>query len=215
MGNAMSLKVKICGITSVNDAMAAVEAGADAVGFVFCQQSPRFVPPTTAARIIRGLPPFVAKVGVFVNASEPVIRGVAEVCGLDTVQLHGEEQPEFCQRFHALKVIKAFRVKSAGCLRQMDAYDTDAWLLDASVPDAHGGTGATFNWTIAREAKHSGYPIILAGGLSMENVAQAVHEVWPYGVDVSSGVETAPGKKDGKMIRDFIETVRGIESERY
>ncbi|MBI3191074.1 MAG: N-(5'-phosphoribosyl)anthranilate isomerase, partial [Pedosphaera parvula] len=117
--------------------------------------------------------------------------------------------------FHSLKVIKAFRVKDARCLRQMDAYNTDAWLLDAFVPDAHGGTGATFNWTIAREAKDAGYPVILAGGLFVENVAQAVHEVWPYGVDVSSGVETAPGRKDAQTIRDFIAVVRGIESERY
>lgn len=211
----MNLKVKICGITNLNDAMAAVEAGADALGFVFYQQSPRFVAPTTAARLIRALPPFIAKVGVFVDAPETVVRGVAEVCGLDTLQFHGAETPEFCQRFSSLKVVKAFRVKDAGSLAPMDAYDTDGWLLDAYVPEAHGGTGVTFNWSFAREAKIAGYPIILAGGLCAENVAQAVHEVWPYGVDVSSGVESAPGKKDAQMMREFIEVVRGIESERY
>lgn len=215
MTSAMSLKIKICGLTSLTDALAAVEAGADALGFMFYQDSPRFVAPTTAARIIRSLPPFVARVGVFVNASEQVVRGVCDVCGLDTVQFHGEETPEFCRRFAPLKVIKAFRIKNGGSLRPLDAYDTDAWLLDAFVPGLQGGTGATFNWSLAREAKDAGYPIILAGGLSAENVAQAVHEVWPYGVDVSSGVESAPGRKDAKMIREFIDVVRGIERERY
>lgn len=211
----MSVKIKICGITNLNDALAALDAGADALGFVFYDRSPRHVAVDAAAEIIRQLPPFAAKVGVFVNATEETVRQTVAKCGLGTLQFHGEESPEFCRKFSPLKVIKAFRVKDAASLRQLEVYETDAWLLDSYAPDQRGGTGATFNWRLACEAGESGRPIILAGGLTPENVAEAVHEVWPYAVDVSSGVESAPGRKDHAMIRDFIAAVRGIEREKF
>lgn len=211
----MHVRIKICGITNVADANAAVEAGADALGFMLYEGSPRHVTLVQAASIIRQVPPFVAKVGVFVNASEDTVRQAITSCGLDTLQFHGDETPQFCRRFSPLKVARAFRIKDAGSLAQLKKFDTDAWLLDSYVPGKQGGTGEKFNWNLACEAKESGRPIILAGGLNPENVAEAVHEVWPYAVDVSSGVEAAPGKKDHKMIKDFVAAVRGMESEQY
>ncbi len=207
----MRVRIKICGITSVGDAQAAAEAGADAIGLMLWGPSKRFVTNTKAAEIVRSLPPFVSKVGVFVDATaEEVFRAVKEI-GLDTVQLHGEETPEFCRQFAPLKVMKAFRVKNAASLATLTDYNTDAWLLDSYVAGEKGGTGAVFNWDLAVQAKDSGKPIVLAGGLTPENIAEAVHEVWPYAVDVSSGVESAPGKKDAEMIRRFVEAIRGIE----
>jgi phosphoribosylanthranilate isomerase len=211
----MRVKIKICGVTNVADATTAIEAGADALGFMFYDASPRHVTLVQAASIIRQIPPFVAKVGVFVNATEETVRHAITACGLDTLQFHGDETPEFCRKFAPFKVARAFRIKDAASLAQLNKYDTDAWLLDSYVPGKLGGTGAKFTWSLACEAKESGRPIILAGGLTPENVAEAIHEVWPYAVDVSSGVESAPGKKDHAMIRDFIAAVRGIESEKY
>ncbi|MBI5773110.1 MAG: phosphoribosylanthranilate isomerase [Verrucomicrobia bacterium] len=211
----MRLRVKICGITNVGDALAAVDAGADALGFMFYEASPRHLTTEAAAKIIRQLPPFVAKVGVFVNAPVEAIHRTVEACGLDTLQLHGEETPEFCRQFPRLKVVKAFRIKDATSLSSLPPYETDAWLLDSFVPGKPGGTGEKFNWELACEAKESGRPVILAGGLTPENIAEAIHEVWPFGVDVSSGVESAPGKKDHARIRDFIAAVRGIEAEQF
>ncbi len=200
----MTLKVKICGITNPGDARAAVEAGADALGFMFYEPSPRNVSLETAANIIRGLPPLVAKVGVFVNAAAPFIRQAIRECGIDTLQFHGEEPPEFCRQFAPLKRYKAFRIADQASLKALPQFDTDAWLLDSYVPAKPGGTGAPFNWDLAVEAKQLGRPIILAGGLTPENVAEAVRRVGPYAVDVSSGVESAPGRKDARKMRDFI-----------
>ncbi|MBU6401701.1 MAG: phosphoribosylanthranilate isomerase [Verrucomicrobia bacterium] len=211
----VNLKIKICGITNLSDALAAVDAGADALGFVFYEPSPRHVLARTAAGIIRRLPPLIAKVGVFVNAAESVVHQVVAECGLDTLQFHGEESPEFCRKFAPSKVIKAFRIRDADSLRALPAYETAAWLLDSYVPETVGGTGEKFNWDLACVAKEFGQPIILAGGLTPENVAEAVHEVWPYGVDVSSGVEATPGRKDAQLIRDFIGAVRGMENARF
>ena len=211
----MSVKVKICGITHLDDALAAVEAGADALGFLFQQASARFIAPAAAAKIIRNLPPFIAKVGVFVDAPVDAVRRIASECWLDTVQLHGEESPEFCRQFAPMKVIKAFRIRDEKSLAPLSQFDTDAWLLDSFVPGKEGGTGATFNWDLANQAKESGRPVILAGGLTAENVAQAIHEVWPYAVDVSSGVEASPGRKDHGELRRFIATVRATEQERF
>ena len=211
----MSVKVKICGITQLDDALAAVEAGADALGFMFHEPSPRHLTPSAAAKITRHLPPFVAKVGVFVNASADVVRRIVAECGLDAVQLHGDETPEFCGQFAPLKVIKAFRIRDEKSLLPLSDFETDAWLLDSFVPGKEGGTGTTFNWDLANQAKESGRPIILAGGLTPENIAEAVHEVWPYAVDVSSGVEAAPGRKDAALVRAFIAAVRSMEQERF
>jgi phosphoribosylanthranilate isomerase len=196
------IKVKICGITRLEDALAAADAGADALGFVFHPKSPRHVFPEQAASIIRHLPPFVQTVGLFVNESLETVNRTAGLCGLDVVQLHGEESPEFCDAV-TRRVIKAFRVKDITCLEPMNAYGAAAFLLDAWSPSAHGGTGRTFNWEVAACAARVSR-IILAGGLTPDNVAEAIRQVGPYGVDVSSGVEASPGKKDSRKIADFI-----------
>jgi phosphoribosylanthranilate isomerase len=204
----MPLKIKICGITNSEDARAAVEAGADALGFMFYERSPRCVTLALAAEIIRELPPFVAKVGVFVDATAEKVHRAIEECRIDTAQFHGEESPEFCGQF-GVKVIKAFRVRDRESLQALPSYRTDAWLLDSFVPGQPGGTGARFNWDLAVEAKGLGKPVILAGGLTPANVAEAVRRVAPFGVDVSSGVESVPGKKDRQKIEAFITAARG------
>lgn len=205
------VKVKVCGITSIEDALAAVEAGADALGFVFFSKSPRNIFPEQAAAIIRCLPPFVQIVGLFVNEQLTVVNSIADQCGLDVVQLHGEETPEFCAGVKR-RVIKAFRVKDQSSLDRLGDYDVAACLLDAWSPAAYGGTGETFNWEIAAAAAAS-QCIILAGGLTPENVAEAVATVKPYAVDVSSGVESAPGVKDREKIFNFIRNARNAADQ--
>ncbi len=200
------VRVKICGITSIEDALAAVEAGADALGFVFFERSPRNITPEQAAAIIRRLPPFVQTVGLFVNEELATINSIAARCGLDVVQLHGEESPQFCAGVRR-RVIKAFRVKNAASLDQIRDYDVAACLLDSWCPSAQGGTGKTFNWEIAAVAAASSR-IILAGGLTPDNVGDAVKAVRPYAVDVSSGVESSPGIKDPVKIRNFVRHAR-------
>jgi phosphoribosylanthranilate isomerase len=196
------IKVKICGITNLEDALTAIDAGADALGFVFHPQSPRHVFPEQAAAIIRHLPPFVQTVGLFVNDPLDQVNATADLCGLDLVQLHGEEKPGYCDSVRR-RVIKSFRVKDITSLEPMRDYRVAAFLLDAWSPAAHGGTGRTFNWEIAACAAQSNC-IILAGGLTPLNVAEAVRQVRPHAVDVSSGVESGPGKKDANKIREFI-----------
>jgi len=209
----MSVKVKICGITNLADAQAAVEAGADLLGFVFHEQSPRHVTVKAAKDIARQLPPSVARVGVFVDAPEKLISQALGECGLNVLQFHGDETPKDCVKFGVMS-IKAFRVRDTESLKALPAYHTDAWLLDAFAPEARGGTGATFNWDLAVEAQKFGRPIFLAGGLTAENVAAAVRRVRPFAVDVSSGVEAAPGTKDHEMVRAFIAAVRTADEKR-
>jgi phosphoribosylanthranilate isomerase len=199
----MSVKVKICGITNIADALVAADAGADALGFVFCEQSPRGISIEAAAEIIRGLPPFPVKVGVFVNAPTELVYHAIVQCGLNLLQFHGDEPPGYCVQF-GLMSMKAFRIRDQDSLTHLPKYDTDAWLLDAYVPDRLGGTGQSFNWELAVEARRLGRPIFLAGGLTPENVGEAVRLVKPYAVDVSSGLEAAPGKKDHEKVRAFI-----------
>lgn len=201
------VKVKICGITSLEDALTAVEAGADALGFVFYSASPRHILPDQAAEIIRHLPPFVQTVGLFVNEEPATVHAAADRCGLDIVQLHGEETPAYCVSIRR-RVIKAFRVKDITSLDELLQYHVAGYLLDAWSPAARGGTGQTFNWEIAAEAVRRGRPIILAGGLTPGNVAESIRQVRPYGVDVSSGVESAPGRKDAAKIRCFTELAK-------
>lgn len=188
--------------------MAAVEAGADALGFMFYRASPRSVANEVVAEIIRELPPFVAKVGVFVNADPDSIKQAVVQCGLDTLQFHGDESPSFCREF-GVKVIKAFRIRDENSLAALTPYDRESWLLDSYVLGQLGGTGETFNWELAQRAVKLGSPVILAGGLTPENVSNAVRIVRPYGVDVSSGVESAQGKKDHTKVRDFIAAAKG------
>lgn len=199
----MSVKVKICGLTNAADALGAAEAGADLLGFVFYERSPRHVPIAVAAAIARQVPASVAKVGVFVDAPEEWVRRAITECGLSVLQFHGNETPEFCIQFGVMSM-KALRVRDAASLDVLPAYHTDAWLLDAYSAGQLGGTGATFNWELAIAARKLGRPIFLAGGLIPENVADAVRRVQPFGVDVSSGVESAPGRKDLGKVRAFI-----------
>ena len=206
----MSVRVKICGITNSEDARVAVEAGAHALGFIFFAQSPRNISQAEAKRIIEAVPPFVTKVGVFVNESLETILRIVKETGIDTVQLHGDESPEFGEQIarENLKVIKAFRIKDQSSLGALKGFRAAAFLLDSYVPGQLGGTGAKFSWDLAVQAAGMGTPIILAGGLVPENVGDAVSKVAPYGVDVSSGVESAPGKKDHAKVRAFIEAAR-------
>ena len=200
------VRVKICGNVTLKDTMAAVEAGADAVGFVFYARSPRVVGPKAVAAIVSHLPPFVTPVGLFVNEKPEVVRQIASDCGIRLVQLHGEESPQYCAELK-LPVLKGIRVRTREDVANLPAYRVDAILLDAYVEGMAGGTGTTFDWSLAVEAKAWG-PIILAGGLTPDNVAEAISRVRPYGVDVSSGVESSPGVKDHAKVKAFVETVK-------
>ena len=195
--------IKICGITNIEDAVFAVAKGANALGFVFYQKSPRYLDPRTAKKIINILPDDIAKVGVFVNSPIESVNKIAEQAGLTHVQLHGEENPGYC---HAMekKVIKAFRIRDQKDIKAMGGYPATYFLLDSYVEGKHGGTGRKFDWALALQAKKFGVPIILSGGLSPENVAYAVYTIRPEGVDVSSGVEHKPGKKDEQKVEQFL-----------
>jgi phosphoribosylanthranilate isomerase len=206
----MSVKVKICGISNVEDAIVAAEAGADALGFIFYEQSPRYVPIEKAAMVVRDLPPLIVKVGVFVNAPEEVVLRAISDCGLNLLQFHGSESPEYCLQF-GLMSMKAFQMRDGQSLSQLTDFKTDAWLLDAYSSSKLGGTGEKFNWDLAVEARKLGRPIFLAGGLTPENVAEAVRQVQPYAVDVSSGVEASPGKKDHAKVKAFIHAAKAAD----
>ena len=201
------MKVKICGITSAEDAENAVEAGADMLGFMFYPGSPRLISVEMAQAIERRLSPFIVRVGVFVDPTPEDVISAIHQCGLNLLQFHGRETPEFCRQF-GIMTMKAFRIRDAESLREIQNYKTDSFLLDSYVADKAGGTGETFNWELAVEAGKFGKPIFLAGGLKPENVADAVRKVRPFAVDVSSGVEKSPGKKDPKKMRDFVAAVR-------
>jgi phosphoribosylanthranilate isomerase len=206
-------RVKICGVTTLSEARAAVDAGADAVGFNFWPESPRFIEVPVARAIIASLPPFVSKVGVFVNEEVDRVMGTASSAGVDTVQLHGDETPDVCARlrlFDHLKgvsLIKAMRVESEEDLEGVSAYPVGALLLDTKVKGTYGGTGKRFNWDLAVKASAFA-PIILAGGLKIENVGEAIRSVRPFAIDVCSGVESSPGVKDEEKMRAFMAEVR-------
>lgn len=204
------VRVKICGITNLKDAMAAAEAGADALGFVFYPESPRYIEPGKARDIIAKLPVFISTVGVFVDENEDMIRRIIRESGVQVVQFHGTESPLLCTRFRE-KVIKAIVIKDADSINSMMMYPLDTFLLDTHDKDKKGGTGRTFNWEYAKKAKEHGR-IILSGGLKPANVIEAIELVHPYGVDVSSGVEFTPGKKDHDKVAEFIREVRKINA---
>jgi phosphoribosylanthranilate isomerase len=201
------VRIKICGITNLEDALLAAELGADALGFIFYPQSPRYVAPETAREIIAQLPPFVAAVGVFVDEAAAVVEGLAVRAGLDWVQLHGQESPDYCRNL-GRKVIKAFRIQDEDSLRLLGDYRgaAQALLLDTYKKGQVGGTGEVFDWHLARKAKQYG-ALILAGGLNPGNVAMAIATALPAAVDAASGTEAAPGKKDPAKLRAFIKAV--------
>lgn len=225
-----STRVKICGITSLADARTAVAAGADAMGFMFFAGSPRHVTPAQARGIIAGLPTRPSAVGVFVNPTAAEVEQAVAEAGLDALQFHGEETPEFIARLdldrwfaaqrppaaggrwavagRVVRTIKAFRIRDVGSLPELTRFTTDLWLLDSYVASSRGGTGARFDWDLAVAARELGRPIILAGGLTPENVAAAVRSVRPFAVDVSSGVESAPGRKDPALVQAFIQAAQ-------
>jgi phosphoribosylanthranilate isomerase len=207
-------KVKICGLTNLDDALAAAEAGADAVGFVLYRKSPRFVDPSTVRMIVRALPPFVMPVGVFVNESVESVRDTMDSCGLALAQLHGDESSAYCEEV-GRPVLKALRVKDRISALAIAEFQGRAgvrgFVLDAFSDQAYGGTGTLADWSLVAEIAKT-CRILLAGGLTPDNVADAIKAVRPYGVDVSSGVESSPGKKDHGRMRAFLQATRLVSA---
>jgi phosphoribosylanthranilate isomerase len=209
------VKLKVCGITSLEDARAAVECGAEYLGFNFYPPSPRYVAPGQAREIISHLPPEVIPVGIFVNEAQPAdVAAIIEASGVRLAQLHGDEPPDYCARVGAQRVIKALRVGESFAARRVLDYPAAAILLDAYDAKLYGGTGKTVNWDVAREAAKL-VKVFLAGGLSPENVAEAVRAVGPFAVDVNSGVESSPGRKDARRLRELQVVLEneGLKSE--
>lgn len=206
----MAVKVKICGLTNAEDAAVAVEAGADAVGFVFHKKSPRCADMAVVKAIVKELPPFVLPIGVFVNEDAKVVREVMDSCGLALAQLHGDETAAYCEQL-GRPMLKAIRLRDRHSFLALAEFQGRAgvrgFLVDAFSPDAYGGTGQVADWSLAAEAA-AVTRILLAGGLTPENVAHAIEQVRPYGVDVSSGVEASPGRKDHEKVRAFVQAVR-------
>ena len=202
------VKVKICGITNYEDAVAALDMGADLLGFNFYPKSPRFIKPEKAVQIINKLPAFIDVAGIFVNASIDQIQEVKNLCSLDWVQLHGNENPQFCRELlsYNVRVMKAIRVKDQTDIKKADDYFTDAILLDAFHPERYGGTGLTFDWNIIG---HIGKRVFLAGGINPDNVVDAV-KLGVYGIDVCSGIEEKPGKKDHKKMKKLFDNIRHL-----
>ena len=201
-------KVKICGITNLIDAESSIDSGCDAIGFVFYKKSSRNITPEKAEEIVKQLPKRVIKVGVFVNSKEKTIKDIAKSCNLDILQFHGNESPEFCRKFKGYKIIKAFRVKDKVDLEKVLRYKTFAYLFDTFVKSKIGGTGKKFDWKLIRHIDNIKRPIFLSGGLTAENVKQAINALRPHWVDVSSSVEEKPGKKDSRKVRDFIKVAK-------
>ena len=200
-------KIKICGITNLNDALDAVRLGADALGFVFYPGSKRYIEPVKAKEIADSLPPFVKKVGVFSNEKADVVREVSGIVNLDLLQIHGDETPAYCDSLDS-PYIKAFRLKDANTLGEVNQYNTNYILFDTYSSDEYGGTGRAFDWDILKNHPFENKYVILSGGLNPGNIKEAVNLLQPYAVDVSSGVEESPGKKDIGKIKKFIEAVR-------
>lgn len=202
------IKAKICGITNLADARVSVGAGCDALGFIFYRKSKRYISPERARRIIEALSPRVIKIGVFVNAREKTVRRISKMCRLDMLQFHGNESPEYCARFKQQKVIKAFRVDGSIDLDNLLRYQPFAYLFDTFVPAKMGGTGKKFDWRLIRHIDGIKRPVFLSGGLTAQNVKQAIKVARPHWVDVSSSVEVSPGKKDHKKVAAFIKAAK-------
>lgn len=205
------IRVKICGITSYEDARAAVEAGADALGFIFVRETPRYIEPEEVVAIAAQLPPFITTVGVFSNRTPDEVEQIVSRSGLSLAQLHGDESPADCRRLRT-PFVKTIRVQGEHDLEALHTYpQARAFLLDTYVADQPGGTGRTFPWEIAAKAVRQAR-VILSGGLTPDNVALAVTQVRPYAVDVCSGVEASPGRKDYQKVREFIEQARKADA---
>ena len=206
------MKVKICGITNIDDELYTAELDADALGFIFVKSSPRYITPKAARKILQELPPFIVPVGIFVDVPQQEIIGVIEQTGIKCVQLHGNETPKQLAGF-PVPVYKSFRVYSSFNLEILRRYKGSAYLLDTKISGKLGGTGQTFDWEIAVKAKEYGR-IILAGGLNPENVLEAIRKIQPYAIDVNSGVESAPGKKDKNKLEQLFKTIRSFYNEK-
>ena len=200
-------EIKICGMTNIEDACFVAESGVDALGFIFYPKSPRYVQPEKARDIIRKLPPEVAKIGVFVNHDTQGIKEIMEYCGLDFIQLHGNESPEYCRHFPESVIIKAMSPRTEEDLNIMEEYRARAILVDTYAPGKHGGTGKVSNWELAVKIRKM-RPLILSGGLNPDNIEDAMKKVSPHAVDINSGVEKMPGKKDHGLIKRIINLVR-------
>jgi phosphoribosylanthranilate isomerase len=202
------MKVKVCGITNYEDAEMALANGVDALGFNFFLPSPRYIDPEEARQIIRRIPPFVVTVGLFVNISQPHhVSETASRAGIQVIQLHGDETPEYCRALADWPLIKALRIGINGFPENLEEYEVQGFLLDAKDDVLFGGTGRSFDWSLAKDIQRI-RPIILAGGLRPDNVRQAIRIVQPYAVDVCSGVESAPGKKDPAKLKEFMSEVK-------
>lgn len=205
--------IKICGITNLDDALAAVDAGADALGFNFYKPSPRYVTPETAREIIDQLPPSILTVGVFVNEDSPQsVKDLALRAAVSAIQLHGDESPDYCQQLEGNFVIKALSAGGDFDVRQARGYNVDAILLDTKDDALRGGTGRVFDWSIAQEVRRAVPKLFLAGGLGVQNIEQAIISVDPYGVDACSKLEETPGKKNHERMRAFVRTVRSVKT---
>lgn len=204
-------QVKICGITNEEDALCAVHCGAAALGFIFYPPSPRYIKPVDARKIINGLPKEIVKVGVFVNEKVAEIKRVMEYCGLDMIQLHGDELPEFCREFPADRIIKAVELKNDNDLNHALDYDVAALLVDNRHAGLYGGTGKKANWDLACRIKNK-KPLILSGGLNEDNIAQAIKDVTPHALDINSGVESEPGKKDRAKLARIFDIIRAVDT---
>jgi phosphoribosylanthranilate isomerase len=204
--------IKICGITNLDDALAAVDAGADALGFNFYKPSPRYVTPETAREIISKLPESILTVGVFVNEPSPQsAEKLATDAGVTAIQLHGDESPSYCRDLKARYVIKALAAGPDFYTERITEYDVEAILLDTKDDALRGGTGRVFDWSIAQRVRSTVPKLFLAGGLSLQNIEDAITSVDPYGVDACSGLEETPGKKNHQRMRAFIETIRSVK----
>jgi phosphoribosylanthranilate isomerase len=203
------VRVKICGITNLGDALASVKAGCDAIGFVFYKKSARYITPRQAGKIIRQSPARVIKIGIFVNAPEKTVKKIARICKLDILQFHGNESPQFCDRFKGYKIIKAFRIKDKIDLTRVIKYKTFAYLFDTFLVSRLGGTGKTFDWSLLGDLEKINRPVFLSGGLDARNIKQAIKLVHPSWVDASSSLEARPGKKDYLKVKRFIARAKG------
>ncbi len=206
------VRVKICGITNRSDALMAVKLGADAIGFVFAP-SPRRVTPEDVRDLVDGLPPLIQTVGVFVDEDPGTIRRIIDFCGLDLVQLHGDEPPDLCRELMPC-VIKAFRLKDASSLSPLPSYRdrVRAFLFDTHSERKKGGTGKSFDWSLALKGKEWGVPVILSGGLGPSNVEEAISTVRPFAVDLNSGIEAQPGKKDPALMKQLMAGIHRINT---